>query len=110
MFWMMIQRARKNISLSPLGQLVFYFTIKPNARNDHSFSFTKAVCAELGGVSLVSLKPVVGKEWNDFKRKVYGSVTASFPFLFKTSFSPRVPGMRTEVCFLDLFTVMKSYR
>lgn len=43
-------------------------------------SSPKALCVELERISTASFKPVVGKEWTDFKRKIYDSLANFFPF------------------------------
>lgn len=60
-------------SSSSLGQVAFYFMVG----NDRSSTFTKALCVGLEKIFLVSFKPVVGKEWSEFKRKVYDFTTVS---------------------------------
>ena len=42
-------------------------------------------------------------------RGVYDLDKELFPFLYRSSFSPLMPGKPIDVCFLDLFTLMKSY-
>lgn len=78
-------------------------------------SSPKAFCIELERISMASFKPVLGKEWTGFKRKICDALRNLFPFLYKSSFLPLTPGMPTDVvctdvvCFLELFTLMKSY-
>lgn len=84
-----------------------YFVI--NLMLETTILFPSLVCVELERLSLVCFKPVAGREWNDFKRGVYDLDKELFPFLYRSSFSPLMPGEPIDVCFLDLFTLMKSY-
>ena len=50
------------------------------------------MCVELERISLVCFKPVAGREWNDFKQGVDHLDKELFPFLYRSSFSPLMPG------------------
>lgn len=43
-------------------------------------SSPKALYVELERISMASFKPVMGKEWTDFKRKIHDSLAHFFPF------------------------------
>lgn len=64
----------------PTCPVAFYFMINLMLEMNLSSTFTKALCVEIESISLVSFKPVVGKEWSDFKKKVYDSLRVLFPF------------------------------
>lgn len=67
-------------SAFPLGQVVFYFRSRLVLEVTILLSSPKALCVEQEGISMTSFKPGVGKEWTDFKRKIYGSLAHFFPF------------------------------
>lgn len=64
----------------PTCPVAFYFMINLMLEMNLSSTFTKTLCVEIESISLVSFKPVVGKEWSDFKKKVYDSLRVLFPF------------------------------